>query len=125
MSPRWGSTPRLTDWLTVSRNVTLTLVIFQPVLSSERALSQAQDSNCQTVTNIWSWAPDGARHQERQTERPSVAMWLWLWLIPHSSVPNEESSRQPAMNWRVIRRRDLCVIFEDWESDNSCFESRC
>jgi hypothetical protein len=25
MSPRWGSTPRLTDWLTVSRNVTLTL----------------------------------------------------------------------------------------------------
>jgi hypothetical protein len=25
MSPRWGSTPRFTDWLTVSRNVTLTL----------------------------------------------------------------------------------------------------
>jgi hypothetical protein len=24
MSPRWGSTPRLTDFLTVSRNVTLT-----------------------------------------------------------------------------------------------------
>jgi hypothetical protein len=27
MSPRWGSTPRLTDWLTVSRNVTLTLTL--------------------------------------------------------------------------------------------------
>jgi hypothetical protein len=27
MSPRWGSTPRLTDWLTVSRNMTLTLTI--------------------------------------------------------------------------------------------------
>jgi hypothetical protein len=25
MSPRWGSTPRLTDWLTISRKVTLTL----------------------------------------------------------------------------------------------------
>jgi hypothetical protein len=25
MISRWGSTPRLTDWLTVSRNVTLTL----------------------------------------------------------------------------------------------------
>jgi hypothetical protein len=25
MSPRWGSTPRLTDWLPVSRNMTLTL----------------------------------------------------------------------------------------------------
>jgi hypothetical protein len=29
MSPRWGSTPRLTDWLTVSRNVTLTLTLFR------------------------------------------------------------------------------------------------
>jgi hypothetical protein len=27
MSPRWGSTPRLTDWLTVSRNVTLTWLV--------------------------------------------------------------------------------------------------
>jgi hypothetical protein len=27
MSPRWGSTPRLTDRLTVSRNVTLTLTL--------------------------------------------------------------------------------------------------
>jgi hypothetical protein len=27
MSPRWGSTPRLTGWLTVSRNVTLTLTL--------------------------------------------------------------------------------------------------
>jgi hypothetical protein len=27
MSPRWGSTPRLTDLLTVSRNVTLTLTL--------------------------------------------------------------------------------------------------
>jgi hypothetical protein len=26
-SPRWGSTPRLTNWLTVSRNVTLTLTL--------------------------------------------------------------------------------------------------
>jgi hypothetical protein len=27
MSPRWGSTPRLTDWLTVSRYVPLTLTV--------------------------------------------------------------------------------------------------
>jgi hypothetical protein len=27
MSPRWDSTPRLTDWQTVSRNVTLTLTL--------------------------------------------------------------------------------------------------
>jgi hypothetical protein len=27
MSTRWGSTPRLTDWLTLSRKVTLTLTL--------------------------------------------------------------------------------------------------
>jgi hypothetical protein len=42
---------------------------------------QKQDRNCQTVIiNIWSWAPDGARHQDLLTDWPSVAMWLWLWL---------------------------------------------
>jgi hypothetical protein len=39
-----------------------------------------QDRNCQTVINIWSWASDGARHQDLLTEWPSVAMWFWLWL---------------------------------------------
>jgi hypothetical protein len=39
-----------------------------------------QDNNCQTGTNTWSWAPGGARHQNRLTDRPSVAMWLWIWL---------------------------------------------
>jgi hypothetical protein len=29
---------------------------------------------------FWSWAPDGARHQDILTDRPSVAKWLWLWL---------------------------------------------
>jgi hypothetical protein len=41
---------------------------------------QKQDCNCQTVINIWSWAPDGVRHQDLLTDWPSVAMWLWLWL---------------------------------------------
>jgi hypothetical protein len=39
---------------------------------------QKQDRNCQTLINIWSWAPDGARHQDLLTDWPSVAMWLWL-----------------------------------------------
>jgi hypothetical protein len=30
------------------------------------------------VINIWSWAPDGARHQDLPTDWPSVTMWLWL-----------------------------------------------
>jgi hypothetical protein len=39
-----------------------------------------QTSNCQTATNIWSWAPAGARHQDWLTGWPSVVKWLWLWL---------------------------------------------
>jgi hypothetical protein len=39
---------------------------------------QQQDRNCQTIINIWSWAPDGARHQDWLTDWPSVAMWLRL-----------------------------------------------
>jgi hypothetical protein len=30
--------------------------------------SQKQDRNCQTVINIWSLAPDGARHQDLLTD---------------------------------------------------------
>jgi hypothetical protein len=40
-----------------------------------------QTSNCQTVINIWSWAPDGARNQDALTDWSSVVMWLWLWLL--------------------------------------------
>jgi hypothetical protein len=29
---------------------------------------QKQDCNCQTIINIWSWAPDGVRHQEVLTD---------------------------------------------------------
>jgi hypothetical protein len=38
---------------------------------------QKQDCNCQRI-NIWSWAPDRARHQDLLINWPSVAMWLWL-----------------------------------------------
>jgi hypothetical protein len=54
----------------------------RPVLSSESSPHKIQDHDCQTVINIWSWAPDGARHQDLLTDRPSVAMWLWLSLWP-------------------------------------------
>jgi hypothetical protein len=46
---------------------------------------QKQGRNCQTVINIWSWAPDETRHHPRWgstprfTNWPSVVMWLWLW----------------------------------------------
>jgi hypothetical protein len=51
-----------------------------PLVIESGPSPKGEESNCQIVTNIWSWATDGARHQDRQTDWPSVAMWLWLWL---------------------------------------------
>jgi hypothetical protein len=67
MSPRRGSKPRRTDRLVVGRNMTLTL--------------------SQTVINIWSWAPDGARNQDALTDWSSVVMWLWLWETSRFDIP--------------------------------------
>jgi hypothetical protein len=36
--------------------------------------------NCHPDWQLWSWAPDGARHQDGLTDWPSVVKWLWLWL---------------------------------------------
>jgi hypothetical protein len=63
----------------------------------------------------------GALRQDRLADETVGPNITWLDLIPKSSVPNEESSREPAMNWR----HDFCVIIEDWECDNSYVESRC
>jgi hypothetical protein len=49
MSPRWGSTPRLTDWLTVSRSVTLTVTLTQTV-SCWQFLRE-----CQTLRTDQQW----------------------------------------------------------------------
>jgi hypothetical protein len=46
MSPRWGSTPRLTDWLTVSRNVTLTLTCW--AMGADRILFWGELENLLT-----------------------------------------------------------------------------
>jgi hypothetical protein len=59
-----------------------------------------QDGNFQEWINIWSWAPDGARHQDRQADWLSVAMWLWLTLtltsvnISHHNAYIKNSSQQ-------------------------------
>jgi hypothetical protein len=154
MSPRWGSTPRLTDWLTVSRNVTststyrveagsntstvtlrvvagdekgslksetvkygheskgprtrerlcwrgpVTYTKDRLVFSSDRA-PQKHDRNCQRVINIWTWAPDGARHQDLLIDWPSVTMWLWLWHPVCSHVEAESNNSIVAL--RVVR----------------------
>jgi hypothetical protein len=35
-------------------------------------------NNCWPHNNVWSWNPDGARHQDGLTDWSSVVKWLWL-----------------------------------------------
>jgi hypothetical protein len=80
---------------------------------------QKQDSNCQTVINNWSWAPDGVRHQDLLTDWltdwPSVAMWLWLLLQELSSIQLSEVTWS---SWLVSERVQLSIV--SWKS--SCEE---
>jgi hypothetical protein len=41
---------------------------------------QRRESNRQKETNIWSWEPEGTRHQDTLTNWSSVTTWLWPWL---------------------------------------------
>jgi hypothetical protein len=64
--------------LTVDYYCWLTQTQDRPTLPSERPPRKGQDCNCQTVINIWTWAPYRVRRLGRQTYRPSVVKWLWL-----------------------------------------------
>jgi hypothetical protein len=66
-----------------------------------------QDNNFQGRMNIGSWALDGARHQDRQTDWPSVAMWLWLWGVSRSSVVREFSVQLWSVNQRTTEAEEV------------------
>jgi hypothetical protein len=49
---------------------------------------QKQDRNCQKVINIWSWAPDGARHQDwLMVSRNVTLTFLQSVVASHSKEP--------------------------------------
>jgi hypothetical protein len=50
------------------------------------ARHRKKNINSQIVTNIWSWAPDGARHQDRLTDWPSVVIHSLTHSLTHSLV---------------------------------------
>jgi hypothetical protein len=102
MSPRWGSTPRLTDWLTVSRNVTLTWL---GLTLTREGHPQKQDRNCQRVINI---------HQDLLIDWQSVAMWLWLWQLTKLSYAREAKKR-----WRYSWELTRVLHWRLWQEDLS------
>jgi hypothetical protein len=115
-SPRCGSTPRLTDWLTVSRNVTLTLTLTQAVLGQFSKSFYWEDFavSCQfrSVNRrfyVWYSA-------ESFTEEGSaVYLRLFKW------QPQEvRYVKNYCGNWRFYLK---CVIQWDWIREDYCRES--
>jgi hypothetical protein len=72
-----------------------------------------QNWNCMTVTNIWSWAPDGAGHQDLLANWSLVVMWLWLWdskiwsWVPWDSEPRIAVLLMASSNL-AVSRLDSC-----------------
>jgi hypothetical protein len=73
---------------------------------------QRQDPYCQAVINIWSWAPDGARHQDWLTDWLTVSRTVLLTLtfkreyagrhrswVPHSSYPKVTDDLFTMIKW--------------------------
>jgi hypothetical protein len=68
-----------------------------------------QDSNFHLKRNIWSWAPAWALHQDRQTDWPSVAMWLWLclWLWVNATVNMHPQQWEAVFSVGSVQRSNL------------------
>jgi hypothetical protein len=82
MRPRWGSTPRLTDWLTVSRNVTLTLSRRR----RRKWKSQIWDSK------IWSQVPRDSDSRKMALERASSMYKRQTCPLVREGAPQKQDS---------------------------------
>jgi hypothetical protein len=67
-----------------------------------------QNSKCQTEINIWSWAPDGARHQDGLTDWSSVVKWLWLYELVEYIV----------QSWgiQLVEQKPVYRVYRVWVS---------
>jgi hypothetical protein len=78
---------------------------------------QKEDCNCQRVINIWSWAPDVARHQDLLIDWPSIAIWLTLTCKREYSRIHQEDIVQGSSIVDVLTLRVfMCHRYSNLES---------
>jgi hypothetical protein len=87
-----------------------------PDLTSEMEPHRKQNRNCQTVINIWTLTPDGARHKDLLTDWPSVAMWIWLdtsenGICKTATNPKPEIINPEGGSWKFCRNVGKCSTF--------------
>jgi hypothetical protein len=125
MSSRWGSTPRLTDWLTVSRNVTLTLTwlflvfrvalqhnvqgvtVFAIVFSQRRSILQVHlcilcnyNKYYRTIRQVVVSTLHISTYHIGDTQHCTI-LWYVFWIIPKISFSNS----LPVVDKRLIKRK--------------------
>jgi hypothetical protein len=92
----------------IDSRLTKTMTNDRPDLSSERA-PDWQNRNCQTVCNLWSWAPEGARHQDALTDWLLVVTELRRWLAKtvhwHPTQRSKEDPPQDKESQRAAYRQ--------------------
>jgi hypothetical protein len=90
-----------------------------PDLSSERAREQDRTVTVKQLTNIWSWAPDGARHQDILTDRPLVvdsdfivtAVKTWSLTLCFPFISNSgrcTKFRKPGIQVQIVCHQMTC-----------------
>jgi hypothetical protein len=90
----WSRVPRDTDPRKTMLARASSIYKRQTRLLIREVAPEKEDRNCQRVINIWSWAPDRARHQHLLFDWPSVAMWVCLWLWLYERMERESADRQ-------------------------------
>jgi hypothetical protein len=77
----WGSDPRKTA---LAKASSIYKRQTRPLL--REGAPQNQVCTCQTVITVWSWAPDGARHQDWLTVSRNVTTTFFCWASIEYSV---------------------------------------
>jgi hypothetical protein len=76
----WSRVPRDSEPRKTALARASSMYIWQTRSLVREETSQKQDRNCQTVINIWTWAPNGARHQDLLTDWLTVSRNVTLTL---------------------------------------------
>jgi hypothetical protein len=116
-SKRWSRVPRDSDprKTTLARASSIYKRQTRPLVRESAPDKQAR--NCQKAINIWSWAPDGARHQDLPIDWPSVAMWILLITADNDS---EKRQTHPLVREDAPQKQDRdyqTVINIHWLTD--------
>jgi hypothetical protein len=100
-SKLWSRVPKDSDPRKTIQVRTSSIYKRQTCALVREGAPQTQDRNGQSVINIWSWAPDGARYQDLLIDWPSRNVNLiWLWHQQTSSV--EAGSNTSTVALRVV-----------------------